>query len=182
LIALCFAFYSSQWLAVIGFLPSIYAQAGTGGRLAGALTAFATLVNTVGNVAAGRLLQRGAAAQHLLYAGFAAMIVGAFGLYGLPEAPPALRYGAVLLLTTFGGLVPGTLFYLAVRVAPSERAVPTTVGWMQQLVSCGLFAGPPLAAWVAERAGGWHWTWVLTGAAALAGMLLAARLGALLRR
>lgn len=182
LVALCFAVYAFQWLAVIGFLPAIYAQAGYGGQLAGALTAFATLVNTVGNVAAGALLHRGAAPQRLLYAGFGAMIVGAIGLYGLPGAPAELRYGAVLLFTTLGGLVPGSLFYLAVRVAPQERAVPTTVGWMQQLTSCGLFAGPPLAAWAAERAGGWQWTWAITGAAALAGMLLAARLGALLRR
>lgn len=182
LVALCFAAYAFQWLAVIGFLPSIYAQAGYGGEVAGALTACATLVNTVGNVAAGALLHRGVAPQRLLFAGFGAMIIGAIGLYGLLDTPAGLRYGAVLLFTTFGGLVPGSLFYLAVRVAPGERAVPTTVGWMQQLTSCGLFAGPPLAAWAAEQAGGWHWTWVITGAAALAGMLLAARLGVLLRR
>jgi len=28
-------------------------------------------------------------------------------------------------------------------------------------------------AWLAARAGGWHWTWAATGAASLAGLMLA---------
>ena len=36
-VALLFALYSSQWLAVIGFLPALYAQAGLGVAQAGAL-------------------------------------------------------------------------------------------------------------------------------------------------
>ena len=35
LVALTFSVYSSQWLAVVGFLPSIYAQAGVGGAVLG---------------------------------------------------------------------------------------------------------------------------------------------------
>jgi len=35
---------------------------------------------------------------------------------------------------------------------------------------------PPVVAWVAGRTGGWGWTWGVTGACALAGMGLAARL------
>jgi hypothetical protein len=30
-----------------------------------------------------------------------------------------------------------------------------------------------VVAWLAARAGGWHWTWLATGAASLAGLLLA---------
>lgn len=59
LVALSFAMYSGQWLAVIGFLPSVYAQAGFAAGAAGAATALAALVNMVGNLAAGRLIQRG---------------------------------------------------------------------------------------------------------------------------
>ena len=40
----------------------------------------------------------------------------------------ALRYTAVLLFSMVGGLIPGTLFSLAVRLAPGERTVSTTVG------------------------------------------------------
>lgn len=188
LVALAFAAYSSQWLAVIGFLPTMYAQAGLGTALAGAATALAAVVNMAGNVASGRLLQRGVPAQCLLYLGFAAMGLGAFVAFApLADAldPPtagALRYAAVLLFSAVGGLIPGTLFSLAVRLAPAERAVSTTVGWMQQCSSLGQFAGPPLVGWVAARAGGWHWSWLVTGGCSLAGILLAWATGTLLRR
>ncbi len=188
LVALTFAAYSSQWLAVIGFLPTVYAQGGFGTALAGAATALAAAVNIAGNVASGRLLQHGARPEWLLYLGFAAMGVGAllaFGpLWGAVDASVAgvARYAGVLLFSAVGGLVPGTLFSLAVRLAPGERTVSTTVGWMQQCSALGQFAGPPLVGWVAARAGGWHWSWLVTGGCALAGILLAWLTGVVLRR
>jgi MFS transporter, CP family, cyanate transporter len=187
LVALTFALYSSQWLAVIGFLPTVYARAGIGAALAGLATALAAAANMIGNMASGRLLQRGARPESLLQAGFAVMAIGAF----LAFAPvwngvdarlaAAVRYGAVLMFSGVGGLIPGTLFSLAVRLAPGERTISTTVGWMQQCSSSGQFAGPPLVAWVAARAGGWQWSWVVTGACALGGLALASSAGRLLR-
>lgn len=92
---------------------------------------------------------------------------------GLPSAGASvLRYGAVLVFSAVGGMIPGTLFSMAVRLAPDERTVSTTVGWMQQWSSLGQFAGPPLVAWVAQRSGGWGWTWLVTGGCALLGMAL----------
>ncbi|WP_345794255.1 MFS transporter [Thauera sp. JM12B12] len=175
-VAISFSMYSSQWLAVIGFLPSIYAQAGLSGQVAGLLTAFACLVNVTGNLAAGRLLHRGVCARHLLYAGFVAMAVTAFVAFSpvTAEAPVA-RYLAVVLFSALGGLIPATLFALAVHVAPSEHTVSTTVGWMQQCSSAGQFLGPPLVAWVAGAAGGWQWTWVITGLACVVGLVLSSR-------
>lgn len=182
LVALCFAMYSGQWLAVIGFLPTVYAQAGLGGGAAGALTALAAAVNMSGNIVSGRLLQRGLRPQSLLHTGFVAMCVGAWLAFGPGEgAPAALRYAGVLLFSAVGGLIPGTLFSLAVRLAPNERTVSTTVGWVQQWSALGQFAGPPLVAWVAARAGGWGWTWAVTGACSVAGMLLAQRMARLRR-
>jgi MFS transporter, CP family, cyanate transporter len=182
LVALAFAVYSSQWLAVIGFLPSIYAQAGVPAAWMAVATALAAGVNMVGNVASGRLLHRGVPAHRLLQAGFTAMAAGALLAFApwSESLPPALvagvRYAGVLLFSTVGGVVPGTLFSLAVRVAPSERAVASTVGWMQQWSAFGQFAGPPLVGWVAGRTGSWDWTWVVTGACAAAGLWLAGRL------
>lgn len=173
-VAIAFLLYSSQWLAVIGFLPSIYAQAGLSGQMAGSLTALASLVNITGNIAAGRLLHRGVSARHLLYVGFGTMGVATFLAFGqlTGEAPP-LRYLAVLMFSAVGGVIPATLFSLAVHVAPSEKTVSTTVGWMQQCSSTGQFLGPPVVAWLASQVGGWHWTWAATGAASLIGLLLA---------
>jgi MFS family permease len=184
LVAMMFAAYSSQWLAVIGFLPTIYTQAGLSGAATGVLTAMAAAVNMVGNVASGRLLHRGARPPVLLTIGFITMGLATIAAFaGTTDAglPPWLRYVAVLVFSMVGGMVPATLFALAVRVAPSEQTLSTTLGWVQQWSAFGQFAGPPLAAWVASRAGGWHWTWVVTGACSVLGLLLVGRIAALLR-
>lgn len=179
LVALSFATYSGQWLAVIGFLPSIYDQAGLSGTATGVLTALAALINIVGSITSGRLLNRGARPHMLLQISFATMALGAlaaFGEIGGAGLPSTLRYAAVLLFSAVGGLIPGTLFSLAVRLAPTEHTVATTVGWMQQWSSFGQFAGPPLVAWLASRSGGWQWTWIATGACSVLGAVLAARI------
>ncbi len=182
LVAMTFAVYSSQWLAVIGFLPTIYTQAGLSGTATGVLTALAAAVNMVGNVASGRLLHRGARPAVLMTVGFIVMglaTIAAFAGASGAGLPPWLRYLAVLAFSTVGGVIPATLFALAVRVAPSEQTLSTTVGWVQQWSAFGQFAGPPLAAWAASRAGGWHWTWVVTGACSLAGLWLVSRIARL---
>ncbi len=188
LVALCFAVYSAQWLAVIGFLPTMYAQAGLGTALASAATALAAAVNMIGNIASGRRLHRGSRPQRLLYLGFAAMAVGGFLAFApiwqgvSPPFAAGIRYAAVLMFSMIGGLIPGTLFSMAVRLAPDERTVSTTVGWMQQCASFGQFAGPPLVAWVASRSGGWQWSWVVTVSCAGLGLGLAWLIGRSLAR
>ena len=181
LVALCFSMYSGQWLAVVGFLPSIYAQAGLAPGVTAWLTALAASVNIIGNLAAGRLLHRQVSPLALLVAGFAAMGGGGLLAFGV-DASPGVRYLAVLAFSMLGGLIPGTLFSLAVRLAPSTATVPTTVGWMQQWSAFGQFCGPPLVAWVAGLAGHWQLTWTVTGACALAGMGLAWQIHGLLER
>lgn len=182
LVALCFAVYSSQWVSLIGFLPSIYAQAGISGGLTAGLTAFAAAVNMVGNAGTGRLLGAGIRPQRLLMAGYAVMAVSAFVAFIGLDVPPALRYLAVLVFSTVGGVIPGTLFTLAVRLSPNEHTVSTTIGWMQQWSSFGQFAGPPLVALVASRTGGWQWTWVVTASLAACGLALAQQVGKLMAR
>lgn len=174
-VALAFGVYSAQWLSVVGFLPTIYLDAGWTARTASWATAAAAAVNIIGNVASGRLLQRGVPAPWLLAAGFTAMAFGAvlaFADLGGANGPK-LRYAGVIAFSMVGGLVPGTLFSLAVRLAPSEGTVSTTVGWMQQWSAFGQFAGPPVVAWAAARAGGWSDSWLVTAACAVAGLVLA---------
>ncbi|HEY1230829.1 MAG TPA: MFS transporter, partial [Ramlibacter sp.] len=148
LVAFAFCVYSAQWLAVIGFLPSIYLASGFPPAWSAVCTALAAAVNMVGNLASGRLLQRGARPQQLLAIGALAMGIGgivAFSdLLGAGPMSAFGRYGAVLLFSAVGGMIPGTLFSLAVRLAPGEHTVSTTVGWMQQWSALGQFAGPPL--------------------------------------
>ncbi|MEJ5991467.1 MFS transporter [Ramlibacter sp. PS3R-8] len=187
LASLAFAVYSAQWLAVIGFLPTIYAQAGLPVAYAALATALAAAVNMAGNIGSGRLLQRGVRAPLLMQVGYAAMAVGAVVAFAgwtqdASAATAVMRYGGVLLFSAVGGLVPGTLFSLALRMAPDDGTVSTTVGWMQQWSAFGQFVGPPLAAWAAARAGHWEWTWAITGAFAMAGLALTSAIIHLLAR
>ena len=178
LVALTFGMYSGQWLAVVGFLPSIYAAAGVSGVLLGVLTALAAAVNIVGNLVSGRLLQRGWAPRATLWLGFGAMALGStLAFASFTHAQPWLRFAGVLLFSAMGGLVPGTLFSLAVRVAPGEQQVATTLGWVQQFSALGQFVGPPVVAAVAARAGGWHLTPLVTVGCCLLGAALSWALG-----
>ncbi len=172
LMALTFAMYSGQWLAVIGFLPSIYTQAGVAGSSSAWLTAGAAAVNILGNLSAGRWLGRGIRPFPLLATGFIAMAAGALLAFGA-TAHPGLQYAGVLLFSMVGGLIPATLFSLALKLAPGADTISTTVGWIQQWSALGQFAGPPLVAWVAVRTGGWQLTGWVTSACCVAGLGLA---------
>lgn len=183
LVAAAFAVYSSQWIAVIGFLPAIYGEAGVPAQWSAVLTALAAAMNIGGNVLAGRWLQQGVPAGRLLRWGYGAMAIGAVAAFAqvgvggdAMSLPPVLRYLAICGFSLAGGMVPATLFVLAVRVAPGASTVATTVGLMQQASAFGQFAAPPLVAWLVHRVGGWQWTWGVTGACALIGILLAGQL------
>ena len=183
LVALTFGLYSGQWLAVVGFLPSIYAAAGVGGALLGVLTALAAAVNMGGNMASGRLLQRGWLPRSTLWLGFGAMALGStLAFAAFTEGWPWLRFAGVLLFSCVGGLVPGTLFSLAVRLAPGEQQVAATVGWVQQLSALGQFIGPPTAAALAARSGGWQLTPLFTMGCCVGGAVMAAVIQHTLRK
>ncbi len=183
LVATSFALYSGQWLAVIGFLPSIAAQEGVVVAGVAPMLALVALVNVLGNVAAGRLMQRGVPARVLLTVGFCTMALGAFvafsdfGEGAATDSALTLRYLGILWYSMVGGLIPATVFSLAVQMAPDAGSVSTTVGWMQQLSALGQFVVPPTVAWVAAQAGGWQWTWVVTGICCGLGLVAARQIG-----
>jgi CP family cyanate transporter-like MFS transporter len=186
LLGLAFAVYSAQWMAVVGFLPAIYADAGVAAGWTGALSSAAAAANIIGNVAGGRLLQAGIAPGRLLRCGYAVMLLGSFAAFAqwghgadAVALPASVRYACICLFSLGGGMVPATLFMLAVRLAPSTSTVSTTVGLMQQASSLGQFFAPPAVAWLAMRTGGWQWTWVATLGCSLVGIFVASRLAQL---
>lgn len=171
LVSIAFAAYSGQWLAVVGFLPTIYAQAGVAPAVNGVLTALVAAANIAGNLAGGRLVQHGWPPRRVLVLGFVAMAVASTLAFAWPGLPAPWPYLAVLAFSGLGGLIPATLFGQALRVAPGEHAVATTVGWMQQWSSAGQFLGPPVVAAIAAAQGGWQWTWLFTAGCSAAGLL-----------
>jgi len=123
-------------------------------------------------------------APRLLWAGYLSMAVGAALAYAQVDGvnfPVGVRLAGVLLFSALGGLVPGTLFALAVRLSPARECVAITVGWMQQWSATGQFFGPPAVAWVAASMGGWQWTWAVTGSCCVVGMGLAVAIDRALR-
>lgn len=175
LVGLAFATYSGQWIAIIGFLPLIYVEAGMSDATAGLLTALASLVNISGNIAAAILIHRGVSQRRLLAVGyFFILFTTIVAFSSATQGMPVLRYIAILLFSAVGGVIPATLFILVVRTAPSDKVIAASVGWMQQLSSLGMLLMPPLLAQLADLAGGWHWTWLATSVAAVVGFLLAA--------
>lgn len=172
LVALTFGAYSAQWMAVIGFLPTIYATADITGTMAGVLTGLVAGANIIGNLLAGQLLHRRVPAVRLIMIGFLAMITSAFIAFGV-HASAVIQFVAVVSFSAVGGLIPATLFMLAITVAPTPQTTTTTVGWLQQGSALGQFSGPPAVAWAVNLAGGWQWTWAATGAYALTGIALA---------
>lgn len=166
LLALCFLFYAGQFTAIFSFLPSIYQDAGLSPQWSATLTAIAVMINMVGNLAAGFLLQHGVSRAALVVGAGIAMAVCEWIAFGSGLAF-AWRYAAILLLSASAGLIPGTLFATAPFYAPSLLAVSTTVGAMQQGSSLGQLLLPLAIAALVQYTGGWSSTWIATGLAAL---------------
>lgn len=183
LVSLAFCVYAMQWLSVMSFLPSIYTQAGLSPAMTGIATAIAAGANIIGNVASGRLLQGGIAPQRLLQTGYLTM--GTASVLMFAPLWPAGTWSAigpflsVVVFSAVGGLIPGTLFSQAVRLAPSPATVSTTIGWMQQWSSVGQFSGPPLVAAVAASVGDWSMSWMVLVTCGCVGLFLAHRIGRL---
>lgn len=174
LIGFCFALYAGQWLSIVGFLPSIYSKVGFASGQIGLLTALVALANVFGNLLAGWFMHRGLLPQKLLMAGFIAIGIFSFlTFHNLNVNNPWLGYFSVLLFSALGGLIPSSLFALAVKLAPNEYTISTTVGFMQQWSSFGQLILPPSIAFFATLFGGWHFTGWFTAAASVAGILLA---------
>jgi len=123
--------------------------------------------------------------SRLLLMGFITMALGgalAFVQVQGESLPVEWRFVSILLFSCVGGIVPGTLFSLAVKLSPSSECVAITVGWMQQCSSLGQFFGPPLVAWLAMLVGGWQWTWGLTALMAMVGLLMAVKIALILMK
>lgn len=161
-----FACYTAQWMAVMGFLPAIYAAAGFRGIWPGLLSAAVGGVNAIGALSAGPLMERGLTGRMLLIPAFATMAASSVVTFALPWPPgPSSAVAQVAGITVFslvGGLVPATVTRISVNLAPAGGSVTGVIGLMQQIFNVGNFLGPPALAALVTAAGGWHATWWMT--------------------
>jgi len=163
---LTFASYTLQWMAVMGFLPTVFAAADIAQLQAALLSAVVGGVNVIGALIAGRLLSNGAQIRHIVVATFMAMAITSLLFFAIDWKPTALGLTGQLICAIFfsmiGGTVPALLSRLAVDLAPPEGSVAAVIGLMQQIFNVGNFFGPSLLAWVVMITGSWNSSWWVT--------------------
>lgn len=177
---LVFACYTLQWMAVVGFLPTIYRDSGMTGIWPGVLSALVGAANAIGSITTAALMKRGLPARALLIPAFTLMATTSL-LAFVPHwrAVPAgttWQFLCVAAFSLIGGAIPAALLRMIGELTPAGGSAPATMGLIQQLFNTGSFVGPAIAAWLATRTGGWQSTWWMTCACAAVGIALSLRL------
>ena len=172
LLAICFPFYTLQWMALMVWLPTyLVEERAFGLGAAAALSALVVAVNVPGNIVAGWLMRRGARHWLLIAIGAAAMGISALGIFS-PALSDGLRYGLCLAFSGFGGFLPAAVLSAAPVFSPSPDQLGTTNGLLMQGSNLGQFVGPPALAAMVTASGSWNSAvWLMCGAAAAAVIL-----------
>jgi len=170
-LALIFITYSLQWLAVMGFLPTLLTEKYGFSRAAASwLTAGMVFLNIFGNLAGGRLLKSGC--RRWILIGLANFVMGgcAMAIYASGNNF-MLNYTGCLVFSLVGGLIPASVIGAAPIYAPSKNLISTTTGFVIQGGQSGQVMGPPVLAWLVSTTGSWAaGAWFL-GSVALVGIL-----------
>lgn len=171
---LIFGCYTVQWMAIVGFLPTIYEEFGLSAVVGGLASAVVGGLNAVGAIICGGLLHRGANGRTLLYCGFALMALASFitFVFDYPTHLLWIQMVAVGLFSLSGATIPTTMTRVVVDLAPPDGSAPASMGLTQQIFNIGNFTGPMLLASMATLTGGWNATWWLTAGFCVLGALL----------
>lgn len=176
IISLIFACYTLQWGAIIGFLPDILGQ--QNGVMVGVATAVVGGVNGVGNVVAGQLLRRGVSPRTLVMTGMMSMIVTTVLIFAPDWSTVSggawFQLALAVIFSGVAAVIPASITRIAVDVAPPDGSASAVMGLMIQVYNAANFLGPVVLTSIATAVGGWHLSWVMTGASALLGLVLAA--------
>jgi cyanate permease len=182
LMAAVFTTYAAQWLAVMSFLPlMLVEQGGFAPSSAALFGAGAAIINVVGNVSSGFLLDRGLKRAALIAIASIVMGAGALGVF-LDVLPFWLRYLCVLAFSITGGIIPGALFAGVTVHAPRPGLVSSVTGLMQQGAAFGQLVGPPMVGWLVTTLGTWTAAPLFTLSATAATCVSGLALGRLERR
>lgn len=172
ILALAFALYSLQFFALFSFLPVLLTERmGISLQTAGLLSAVATGVNIIGNLAAGFLIARGARRWMLVAAASMVMGLSSIGIF-LPLLPEVAVFALCMLFSAAGGLIPATLLATAPLLSPQARLTPFAVGLCMQGSNFGQVVGPVAVGSVIQTFG-WSSVAAIVVIAAAAGIVMA---------
>jgi MFS transporter, DHA1 family, inner membrane transport protein len=149
ILAFAFFAYSCQIFSMAFALPLLLTSVhdvtlGTAGLLSAAVLA----VSAIGHVSSGFMLRAGVPIWANIAVAFGVFAISSFAVYADALPPAAVALVAALALGV-GGFAPGALYAAAPQAAPSPRAVPPTIGLLQQASNLGQFIGPlVLGLWV----------------------------------
>jgi cyanate permease len=159
-LAVVFALYAGQYLAVLGLFPAMLVHdGGISLRTAGVLSGLAFLVNAPGNLLGAYLQHRGVGRWRLVVVGSLCMAATVWAAQD-GDLPLGARIGAVVLFSFIAGLVPSSAFSGVAALTAGTSAAGASVGLLMQGSSVGQLLVPPLvvaagaasSSWVAQPA------------------------------
>jgi MFS family permease len=154
-LAVVFALYAGQYLAVLGLFPAMLVGDGDIAlRTAGLLSGLAFLANAPGNLLGAYLQHRGVARWRLLVVGSGCM-AGTVWVGQDADLPLGLRIGAVVVFSFTAGLVPSSLFSGVTAMTTGTTAVGASVGLLMQGSSVGQLLVPPLVVAIGTAFASW---------------------------
>lgn len=168
----CFFFYSFIYISITMFLPKLLVE--TSALTITAAAKWGSLImlsNAIGNVFSGMLIRMGFQRSHLLI--FGALSMGCFAACALVIPNTELRIVCALLMSAFGGVIPGTLFATAPLVAVNAAATGIVIGIFFTGTGAGQVLGPIAITRVVELVGDWRAGGLLLLFAGIAGALSA---------
>lgn len=173
-LAVTFGLYSLMFFALFSFLPVLLMdQMGVSHQTAGLLSALASVVNVIGNLAAGFMLSRGVGRATLLVLASVIMGLASLGIF-LPILPSIATFILCVLFSAVGGLIPATLLASAPIVAHQAVLVPVVIGLLLQGNNLGQILGPTAVGNAIERYGWSSAALVVTGSALMSVMVVIA--------
>ncbi|MBZ0132526.1 MAG: MFS transporter [Rhodocyclaceae bacterium] len=178
LLAIAMATWTLQHYALIIWLPTfLLEQRGLAPFTVAMLTCLMVLVNVPGNMLGGSLLHRHFGRGNLI--AFASLVTGLSGVgIFLDIFPDIVRYALCLVLSFVGGLIPASVLSASASYARTPKQIGTLQGLFIQWGQAGPFIGPPLIAMLVAASGLWRDALIVTGSAALLGIVF----GLLIRR
>jgi cyanate permease len=172
LLAFAMGSWTIQHYALIIWLPTfLQEQRDLSPLTVSLLSCSMVLVNVPGNLLGGSLLQRNFRRGNLIaFASFVTGLSGA-GIF-LDVFSDLTRYVLCLLLSFTGGLIPASVLSASAKLARTPKQIGTLQGLFIQVGNVGAFLGPPLIAMLVSVSGLWRDALIVTGGAALLGVIL----------